>query len=436
MKFVALLSGGKDSCYNILKCEKEGHELVCLANLCPPEGAGEEMNSFMYQSAAHGIIPQMAECFGVPLIRRAIIGRAMCQHLDYEVNTQDTDEVEDLYLLLAEIIAKYPEIKGVSCGAILSTLVAKKGGDEDKVMLRLKLLVILFNMLSLAESKFAVICAIFNYALETNQEAEVVPFLDRGEKWAAAWKVDDSKRQQLALAIYKVADKVARSEEDISKGASNGGGLTTGASKNALKFLLSYLKSFPSGANLPDEAIQVTLPILVNSLKGSASSFEQRNALLEGLRGSPAGTNASEPLKSLIALLEIVCTGNQAQYDAFVKGSAGQKAMKEHGLNEADLAGTMRVLNLGALAAAKPRLTYAEISSALSLSSLDEVEMLVVEAIAQGVLEATMDQFDQVITITKSSHSTFGMAQWSELQIRLKALRANVSAVYDEIVKS
>ncbi len=121
MKFVALLSGGKDSCYNILKCEKEGHELVCLANLCPPEGAGEEMNSFMYQSAAHGIIPQMAECFGVPLIRRAIIGRAMCQHLDYEVNTQDTDEVEDLYLLLAEIIAKYPEIKGVSCGAILST---------------------------------------------------------------------------------------------------------------------------------------------------------------------------------------------------------------------------------------------------------------------------------------------------------------------------
>jgi hypothetical protein len=318
----------------------------------------------------------------------------------------------------------------------VSALVAKKGGDEDKVMLRLKLLVILFNMLSLAESKFAVICAIFNYALETNQEAEVVPFLDRGEKWAAAWKVDDSKRQQLALAIYKVADKVARSEEDISKGASNGGGLTTGASKNALKFLLSYLKSFPSGANLPDEAIQVTLPILVNSLKGSASSFEQRNALLEGLRGSPAGTNASEPLKSLIALLEIVCTGNQAQYDAFVKGSAGQKAMKEHGLNEADLAGTMRVLNLGALAAAKPRLTYAEISSALSLSSLDEVEMLVVEAIAQGVLEATMDQFDQVITITKSSHSTFGMAQWSELQIRLKALRANVSAVYDEIVKS
>jgi diphthine-ammonia ligase len=121
MKYLALLSGGKDSCYNVLKAEQEGHTLVCLANLCPPEGAGEEMNSFMYQSAAHGIIPQMAECFGVPLIRRAITGKAVCQNLDYEVDTEEVDEVEDLYLLLAEIVEKYPEIKGVSCGAILST---------------------------------------------------------------------------------------------------------------------------------------------------------------------------------------------------------------------------------------------------------------------------------------------------------------------------
>ena len=58
--------------------------------------------------------------------------------------------------------------------------------------------------------------------------------------------------------------------------------------------------------------------------------------------------------------------------------------------------------------------------------------MLVVEAIAQGVLEATMDQFEQVVNISKSSHQTFGMAQWKELQTRLKALRANVSSVYNE----
>jgi diphthine-ammonia ligase len=35
MKFVALISGGKDSIFNILKCIEEGHELVALVNLHP-----------------------------------------------------------------------------------------------------------------------------------------------------------------------------------------------------------------------------------------------------------------------------------------------------------------------------------------------------------------------------------------------------------------
>jgi diphthamide synthase (EF-2-diphthine--ammonia ligase) len=37
MKFVALLSGGKDSVFTIMKLLNSGeHDLVCLANLYPP----------------------------------------------------------------------------------------------------------------------------------------------------------------------------------------------------------------------------------------------------------------------------------------------------------------------------------------------------------------------------------------------------------------
>eukprot|EP00605_Chrysophyceae_sp_TOSAG23-4_P000893 GSChrysophyteH1.ASY1.ANO1.984.1 assembled CDS len=127
MKFVALLSGGKDSCYNAVKCVEHGHELVCLANLLPPEDfEGEELNSFMYQSAAFNAIPMMAECFEVPLIRRHIRGKALVQSLDYVLDTStaannDTDEVEDLYELLLEVKRRYPDCQGVSCGAIVST---------------------------------------------------------------------------------------------------------------------------------------------------------------------------------------------------------------------------------------------------------------------------------------------------------------------------
>jgi len=47
MKFVALISGGKDSIYNILECEAHGHELLCVANL-HAETLGQEMDSYMY----------------------------------------------------------------------------------------------------------------------------------------------------------------------------------------------------------------------------------------------------------------------------------------------------------------------------------------------------------------------------------------------------
>lgn len=121
MKFVSLLSGGKDSCFNVIKCIEHGHELVCLANLAPPENfIGEDMNSFMYQTAGHTALPFFEECFGVPLLRRPINGTAVSQKLDY-LALVDNDEVEDLYLLLKDVKEKFPEVEGVSCGAIVST---------------------------------------------------------------------------------------------------------------------------------------------------------------------------------------------------------------------------------------------------------------------------------------------------------------------------
>lgn len=118
MKYVALLSGGKDSCYTIVELHRQGHELICLANLHPPEGREEE-DSYMYQTAGHDAIAVIAECFGKPLYRRAIAGTSANQVLRYTPTAGD--EVEDLYQLLADVKAAHPEVEAVSSGAILST---------------------------------------------------------------------------------------------------------------------------------------------------------------------------------------------------------------------------------------------------------------------------------------------------------------------------
>ena len=36
--FVFSISGGKDSCYNMMQCVEHGHDIVALANLKPTDG--------------------------------------------------------------------------------------------------------------------------------------------------------------------------------------------------------------------------------------------------------------------------------------------------------------------------------------------------------------------------------------------------------------
>ncbi|KAG5463227.1 MAG: hypothetical protein BJ554DRAFT_898 [Olpidium bornovanus] len=173
MKVVALVSGGKDSCYNMMQCAALGHEIVALANLKPPRdsekgrycrrcdawiaspapsalchcGAAfggirracllkkaskrvspgsvssfqtsslpDELDSFMFQTIGHDAIQCYAECMNLPLYRRGITGSALNTDADYRLTLRD--ETEDLLELLQE--THHPDVQGVSVGAILS----------------------------------------------------------------------------------------------------------------------------------------------------------------------------------------------------------------------------------------------------------------------------------------------------------------------------
>ncbi|KAH8073068.1 diphthine-ammonia ligase [Aureococcus anophagefferens] len=98
MKFVQLLSGGKDSVFSLIQAEKHGHEL----------------------SAAHGAVAGVAACLDTPLVRRPITGGATKQGLVY-AGAAAGDEVEDLYELLKDVKARFPAVEAVSSGAIYST---------------------------------------------------------------------------------------------------------------------------------------------------------------------------------------------------------------------------------------------------------------------------------------------------------------------------
>ncbi|XP_017266383.1 diphthine--ammonia ligase isoform X1 [Kryptolebias marmoratus] len=115
MKVVALISGGKDSCYNMMQCVAAGHQIVSLANLRPTNK--DELDSYMYQTVGHQAIELYAEAMDLPLYRRTIQGSSLDTSRNY--SKTEGDEVEDLYQLLY-LVKEKEGVEAVSVGAILS----------------------------------------------------------------------------------------------------------------------------------------------------------------------------------------------------------------------------------------------------------------------------------------------------------------------------
>uniref|UniRef100_A0A8C4TRG5 Diphthine--ammonia ligase n=1 Tax=Falco tinnunculus TaxID=100819 RepID=A0A8C4TRG5_FALTI len=119
MRVVALISGGKDSCYNMMQCVAAGHQIVALANLRPAENTGQtdELDSYMYQTVGHHAIDLYADALDLPLYRGFIKGTSVNTGKVY--TTCQEDEVEDLYHLM-KLVKDKEGVEGVSVGAILS----------------------------------------------------------------------------------------------------------------------------------------------------------------------------------------------------------------------------------------------------------------------------------------------------------------------------
>ncbi|KAJ9645377.1 hypothetical protein H2199_003385 [Coniosporium tulheliwenetii] len=147
-KVIALISGGKDSLFSLLHCLTNGHEIVALANLhpapspsalTPADTESPDIDSYMYQTVGHSLIPLYQEALNLPLYRHPILGSARCTARDYAPAPApipisaapepappnpaevEADETESLLPLLQKVILAHPDATALSTGAILST---------------------------------------------------------------------------------------------------------------------------------------------------------------------------------------------------------------------------------------------------------------------------------------------------------------------------
>ena len=118
MRVLALVSGGKDSCYAMMRCVRHGHQIVAIATLTPPsQKVDEEIDSYMFQSVATAHVEKIAQAMQLPFFKGKIHGAALSQQVEYKPSPGD--EVEDLFALIQEARTSVP-FDAVSSGAILS----------------------------------------------------------------------------------------------------------------------------------------------------------------------------------------------------------------------------------------------------------------------------------------------------------------------------
>jgi len=102
--------------------------------------------------------------------------------------------------------------------------------------------------------------------------------------------------------------------------------------------------------------------------------------------------------------------------------------LAEHDISAEDLSNKMRLLTLCSLGTETQNPSYSQVSKALDVPE-DDVELWVVEAMAAGLLEANMDQFQKQVTITRCAHRRFGPEQWQGIKAKLVDLDKKVTGV-------
>ena len=76
-----------------MECQRQGHEVVALANLLPKQGGKDDLDSWMYQTVGHQVVGALSECTGLPLFRRRIQGGLVDSGLIYRGDGADQGEI-------------------------------------------------------------------------------------------------------------------------------------------------------------------------------------------------------------------------------------------------------------------------------------------------------------------------------------------------------
>lgn len=347
---------------------------------------------------------------------------------------EDDKEVEEVMNMIVDVVEKYqPGVK---------TDDNKKQAIVEKKM---KMLCALYNLRHDGKEKCWILgrilytCAFgdvddcvlsllpgrdstFGTLLEKNNLAILLAGLEKeGDQVLSS---EDKKNLfAIASAVTGKVEEVCK-EKGMEKEAS-----TAYGSKQ--RFLLKMLSSYSAIDDVGKEALAAATKATVGAICDPISLFHEQRCIMS-LPPVMALANDKET-KPLFDLLTIFQQGKLEDFQAFQKENPD--TLTKHSISPIDATRHMRLLSLCSLATDYEEIPYDAIASTLQVESSD-VETWVIDAVSSGLLDAKMNQLENVVLVERCAVRSFGIEQWKILQNRIDVWKKNVKDVLEGLKSS
>ncbi|QCE07192.1 translation initiation factor 3 subunit M [Vigna unguiculata] len=307
-------------------------------------------------------------------------------------------DIESIFTIICNLVTKTAnpdeamEIVKVVTAKILQQ-------PNEKPVVRLKILINLYNLLETPYCQFYVYMKTLNLAVDGKVTEFIIPSFKKIDNFLKDWKIGIPEQRELFLAISNIL------KENKS------------VSKDALKFLTSYLATFVGeDAQVLSEAKEEAAHAIVEFVR--APDIFQCDLL-----DLPAVAQLEKDAKYglLYELLKIFVT---QRLDAYLDyHAANSTLLKTYGLVHEECIAKMRLMSLVDLSSdASGTIPYELIRDTLRIND-DEVELWVVRAITAKLIDCKLDQMNQVVVVSHPTDRVFGQHQWQALRTKLATWR-------------
>ncbi|OMJ23847.1 Eukaryotic translation initiation factor 3 subunit M [Smittium culicis] len=132
------------------------------------------------------------------------------------------------------------------------------------------------------------------------------------------------------------------------------------------------------------------------------------------------------------SVLSILASGNSASFASFVAEKTPEKLTSSK-INVELLTYKIKMISLAALGAQElgKGLSYDKIASRIFDTSSDisdlDIELLIIDTIRNGLINAKIDQLNRTATVTRSIHREFGINEWKLVSSHLNSWKSSLN---------